>query len=81
MDRFSRRLRVSSAVAAVLASISANGYAQQGLDEILVTAERRETSLQETPISIAAFNAETMELKGVENLQDIADLTPNLRAS
>ncbi len=78
MDRFNRRLTLSTAVAAVMASISANGYAQQGLDEIVVTAERRETSLQETPISVAAFNAETMELKGVENLQDIADLTPNL---
>jgi iron complex outermembrane receptor protein len=62
-----------------MASISATGYAQQqGLDEIIVTAERRETALQETPISIAAFNAETMELKGVEDIQDIADLTPNL---
>ncbi len=78
MDRFSRRSTLSTAVAAVVASVSGTGYAQQGLEEILVTAERRETALQETPISIAAFNAETMELKGVENLQDIADLTPNL---
>ena len=78
MDRFSRRSSLSTAVAAVVASASANGYAQQGLEEILVTAERRETSLQETPISIAAFTAETMELKGLENLQDVATFTPNL---
>ena len=50
----------------------------QLLDEIIVTAERRETSLQETPISIAAFSAETMEIKGLETLEDVAAFTPNL---
>ena len=52
--------------------------AQSALEEIIVTAERRETSLQDTPISVAAFTAETMELKGVETLEDVANLTPNL---
>ena len=51
---------------------------RSGLEEIIVTAERRETSLQDTPISVAAFTAETMELKGVETLEDIATFTPNL---
>jgi iron complex outermembrane receptor protein len=50
----------------------------QQLDEIIVTAERRETSLQDTPISIATFSAETMELKGLETLEDVAAFTPNL---
>jgi iron complex outermembrane receptor protein len=52
--------------------------AQESLDEIIVTAERRETSLQETPISVATFSAETMELKGLETLEDVANFTPNL---
>ncbi len=56
----------------------ANAAQAQLLDEIIVTAERRETSLQETPISIAAFSAETMELKGLETLEDVAAFTPNL---
>jgi iron complex outermembrane receptor protein len=60
-----------------LAGGSAAGFAQT-LDEIVVTAERRETSLQQTPISIAAFTAETMELKGLETIEDVATFTPNL---
>jgi iron complex outermembrane receptor protein len=65
------------AVAAVLAGVSSAAFAQN-LDEIVVTAERRETSLQQTPISIAAFTAESMELKGLETLEDVATFTPNL---
>ena len=50
----------------------------QNLSEIIVTAERRETTLQRTPISIIAFNEESMELRGIETLEDIAVYTPNL---
>jgi iron complex outermembrane receptor protein len=79
MSNVYRRSMTSAAVAAVLASTSPLVFAQgAGLEEILVTAERRETSLQKTPISVAAFTAESMELKGVETLEDIATLTPNL---
>jgi len=35
-------------------------------------------SLQETPISILAFSSENMELKGVEDVSDIAAFSPNL---
>jgi iron complex outermembrane receptor protein len=66
-----------AAIAAALAGVAATSGAQN-LEEIVVTAERRETSLQETPISIAAFTAETMELKGLETLEDVATFTPNL---
>lgn len=58
-------------------AIPAFGYGQ-GLEEIVVTAERRATSLQQTPISIAAFTAETMEFRGIETLEDVASFTPNL---
>jgi iron complex outermembrane receptor protein len=45
---------------------------------IIVTAERRETELQETPLSIVAFDEEAIEAKGIEDLQDLATFTPNL---
>ena len=69
MQHFSRR-PLSAAVAAILAGVSGQVVAQV-LDEFIVTAERRETALQQTPISVAAFSAETMELKGLETLEDI----------
>jgi iron complex outermembrane receptor protein len=76
MEHFKVR-PLSAAVATILAGISSQGMAQV-LDEFVVTAERRETALQQTPISIAAFNADTMELKGLETIEDIATVTPNL---
>jgi iron complex outermembrane recepter protein len=78
------RSGVAAAVAralsiSALAAIPALASAQEALlEEIIVTAERRETALQDTPLSIVAVSAETMELKGVEDLQDLSRLTPNL---
>lgn len=46
--------------------------------DIVVTAERRETNLQETPLSIVAVTQETIEAKGIEDLADLATFTPNL---
>lgn len=45
---------------------------------IVVTAERRATDLQETPLSIIALTNEMVEAKGIEDLQDLARFTPNL---
>jgi len=49
-----------------------------GLEEIVVTAERRESSLQETPISITAFTAEALEMAGAHTAYEISERTPNL---
>jgi iron complex outermembrane receptor protein len=77
MSGHCRRGAVGASIAALLTGVTNPGLAQD-LDEVIVTAERRETSLQQTPISVAAFSAESMEVKGVETLEDIANLTPNL---
>jgi iron complex outermembrane receptor protein len=72
------RLPLRTAIAAVLAGASTRGVAQPpALEEIIVTAERHETSLQKTPISIAVVTADTMELKGLETLEDVATVIPN----
>lgn len=46
--------------------------------DIIVTAERRETNLQETPLSIVAVTEEVLEAKGIENLADLSRFTPGL---
>ena len=74
-----RRATIGAAVAAACAGTSPTVFAQgAGLEEIIVTAERREASLQDTPISVAAFTTESMEMRGIETLEDIATFTPNL---
>jgi iron complex outermembrane receptor protein len=56
---------------------------QQGgaIADIVVTAERRATNLQDTPLSIVAVTQETVAAKGIEDLQDLAKFTPNLSIS
>ncbi len=48
------------------------------LEEIVVTARKREESIQDAPLSIQAFNAEQLEERGVQNVADIAKYTPGL---
>lgn len=48
------------------------------LEEIIVTAQKRTESLQDTPISMAAFDQNTIEALGVIEAGDISDYTPNL---
>ena len=40
-------------------------YAQGALEEVIVTAQRREESLQDVPISVAAFSREALARSGV----------------
>ncbi|MBO9519349.1 MAG: TonB-dependent receptor [Porphyrobacter sp.] len=46
---------------------------------ILVTARRREESLQETPIAISAFSAETLQERQIHQTQDLERITPSLQ--
>ena len=48
------------------------------LDEVLVTAQKRVESLQATPISIEAFNAEKLEFRGIGGLADLASNVPSM---
>lgn len=51
----------------------------QGLGDIVVTAQKRAESLQDTPISIAAFTADELETKSITGLADLRANVPNLQ--
>jgi iron complex outermembrane receptor protein len=51
------------------------------LQEVTVTARRREERLQVTPESITVLDARTLERTGVARMNGIASLAPNLRFS
>lgn len=57
---------------------SASGEPAVTLGEIVVTAQRREQSLQDVPIAITAFNAETLERTAATGIQDIAGKAPGV---
>ena len=48
-------------------------------DAILVTARRREESLQDTPVAISAFTAETLQERQIQQTQDLERITPSLQ--
>jgi iron complex outermembrane receptor protein len=48
------------------------------LQEITVTANRREQHLQDVPISVSAYSAEDLRSTGVTNIQDLPLITPGL---
>src|SRR5690606_20959833 len=50
-----------------------------GLEEIVVTAQRKSESLQDTPISIVAFSSTALENKGIGGLSDLQTQVPNLQ--
>lgn len=74
--------RRSLAAAVTLASgllLPAANAAAQALEEVIVTAQKRSESLQDTPISISAFNSESIESMGLDNARDIGLATPSLQ--
>lgn len=71
-----------SSDAEVAAAEDAARSTDTGLTEIVVTATKRETNLQQTPISISVMGAETIKERKVQSLLDLADGgVPSLRVA
>jgi iron complex outermembrane recepter protein len=49
------------------------------LQEITVTATRREESLQKVPVSIAAFSSKDLEDQGIKSIDELAAVVPGLQ--
>jgi iron complex outermembrane receptor protein len=78
-----KNLRLRLSVGAILAAASLGEIAvaqekESVLEEIVVTAERREQSLQEVPLSITAFGDEQREVVGILSIQDMANFAPGM---
>jgi len=76
-----RRSAVSSAVLAALALPGTNvvfAADDEVLQEITVTATRREESLSKVPISIAAIDQKDMDSRGLKQIDGLSRFTPGL---
>jgi iron complex outermembrane recepter protein len=49
-----------------------------GIEDIVVTAQRREENLQRVPIAVSAIKGEVLEMRGIEQVADLARATPAL---
>ena len=82
------KLQAGTRITVLLAllGLGAPAYAQDDgdeeagrmLEEVIVTAQKREQTLQEVPLTVTAFSGDFVTENGVEDIRDIAGLTPNL---
>ena len=48
------------------------------LEEVIVTAQKRDENLQDIPVAVTAFTSEVRDLIGIETVQDMTLFTPGL---
>lgn len=85
-DITSPSLLVAAAFALGSLSATSPGHAQEAdtaathdtLSEVVVTARKREESLQDAPLSVTAFTATDLESRGVVRLDDLNGAAPNV---
>lgn len=68
------KLAASLLVLSIVAIDATPLYAAPAIEEVVVTARKREESAQDVPVAIQAFDAESIERYGASNLNEIADL-------
>ncbi|MDP3384690.1 MAG: TonB-dependent receptor plug domain-containing protein, partial [Phenylobacterium sp.] len=83
-----RRLLAASASVAVLASAGAAAAQSAApavepftIQELVITAEKREQALQDVPVAVSAFTSEQRDTQGITNIQDFVNFTPGMNYS
>jgi iron complex outermembrane recepter protein len=83
-DRWMRRSAVAVAVISVLSAARTSPVMAQEsgstmtLEEVVVTAQFRQQSLQETPVAITAVSAEMLEARNQTSVADMTNQAPNV---
>jgi len=83
----SRNLFLAGAALTALITAASPATARQAspapqassVDDIVVTARRREESLQDVPIAVTAFTEETLQERQIDDLADVARYTPGVQ--
>ena len=74
-----RSLLVAGASVAAFTAMASPAFAQATtttIEELVVTAEKREQSLQDVPVAVSAFTSKTRDLVGINTVQDLTNFTP-----
>jgi len=78
------KLKTLHPLAAVLVAVTTQAGAESPanpedrLEDVVVTAQRREEKLQEVPVSVTAFSEAVIRDAGIRNTSDFMALTPNV---
>jgi outer membrane receptor protein involved in Fe transport len=80
LSRGHRRLLVAGACASALGVVfgsAARAAEAAEVEELIVTAERREASLQEVPLAVSAFSAEALRVSRLDGPSELFQAIPN----
>jgi len=73
------KVAVLGAIAVQSGFIADTAYAQDGaLEEIVITATRRETDVQDVPLAVTALTGDSLQQQNIENLEDLTGQVPNI---
>ncbi|MFN3521646.1 MAG: TonB-dependent receptor [Phenylobacterium sp.] len=74
-----RSLLVLGVSTVAMAAVAAPAFAQETmLEELVITAEKREQSLQDVPVAVTAYTSERRDVLGVATVEDFARITPSV---
>src|ERR1700742_1879274 len=77
-----RRMLLVPAAALGLIPLCESAWAQSQasseLDEVVVTARKRDESLQSVPITLSVFTPQTIQAAGIESPRDFIAMVPNM---
>ena len=65
----------------VIASAGATSVAHAQIEEIVVSAQKREQILQDVPISVSVISGSELERQAIPNFEDLASAVPNFGVS
>ncbi len=78
MNNVSKALFRNASWTLAAVALGWTGIAQAQLEEITVTAERREAALQDVPVAVSAYNDALMEKLQIQETLDLVNVVPNL---
>jgi len=85
-----RTLLAMSASIMTLSAVAVPAFAQDAapandagfeIEELVITAEKREQALQDVPVAVSAYTSEQRDIAGITGIQDFVNFTPGMNYS
>ncbi len=79
MNSIFKKAALPAAIAAILTPTAWSEDDSAGLEEVVVTAQKREQNLQDVPVAITAINAEQLTDRKIDDISDVGSTAPNVQ--
>jgi iron complex outermembrane recepter protein len=74
-----RRYTLAIAIGSTLFTVLPNHALAEGeLEEVVVTAQKREQNLQDVPVAVSAFSGQVLRDSGITNMSELTTIAPSL---